>query len=740
MKAIGLLVWVGIGLTSARVWAASAPTNAHAPALTAEFSPSGGAYANDVKVELSAKRGTLRYTLDGTEPTTQSPAYAKPITLTATTVIKTRLWDSGQPLGPVLSQTFVLVSKDLAKFTSNLPLVIINTFGRGIDKENKAPSSVRFIDVSGGQSSLLGPANFDGRGLVNYRGNSSLRYVKRSYAFKTRDDNGKSHDIPILGFPADNDWILYAPYPDKTLLRDVLAYDLFHQMGHYSSRTKFVEVFVNESGGKLTKRDYKGVFVLEEKIKRGKDRVNIQKLGTNDNTTPNITGGYIFKKDHETMMGQVMPTEDGWPNMMGGNSSSRPGYPTGPGGFPADPKGFLSARGTSGSNRVGRNPPRPVQVEEQFRRLPERNNLGQPGAPGVTFDGPPPAPRRPQEAQPQIEQAPMRVWTPANNPPQEAPFLSRLIQSFTRPSMPGMSTAQEVFFTSRGSQFYYVEPKPEEITPAQKAWLGNHLNQFEKVLYGPDFKDPDEGYAAYIDVDSFIDQHFLVEVTKNIDGFRFSTFFHKDRGGKIKMEPVWDWNLSFGNANGKQGWLPEYWYWPQLDDQQYSWYRRLFDDPDFGQRYVDRWGQLRTNVFAVSNMQARIDAMVAQLGEATARNFERWPILGKKVWPNYYVGRTYEDEINWMKDWIARRVNWIDRQFVAAPTLSRRGGKSGDNAVLSAPAGTIYYALDGTDPRLSGGAVSSKARVYDGTIALPQNAHLIARVQFENRWSPPAKL
>jgi hypothetical protein len=436
------------------------------------------------------------------------------------------------------------------------------------------------------------------------------------------------------------------------------------------------------------------------------------------------------------MMGPVMPTEDGWPNMMGGNSSLRPGYPTGPGGFPGDPKGFLSARGSSSSNRSGRSPPRAITGEDQFRPVPNRNNPGQPGQPVVTFDVPP---LPPSEVKVPTEE-PVRIWTPANNPQPEAPFLSRLIQSFSRPSMPAMPSVQEIFFTSRRSQFYYVEPKPEEITPAQKAWLVNHLNQFENVLYGPDFKDRDEGYAAYIDVDSFIDQHILVEVTKNIDGFRFSTFFQKDRGGKIKMEPVWDWNLSFGNANGKQGWLPDYWYWPQLDDQQYSWYRRLFEDPDFGQRYVDRWGQLRTTVFAVSNIDARINALVAQLGEATARNFERWPILGKKVWPNYYVGRTYEDEINWMKDWIGKRVNWIDRQFVTAPTIARHGGKSGDSATLSAPAGTIFYALDGTDPRLPGGAVSPKAHVYDGAITLPETAHLIARVQFENRWSPPVKL
>ena len=710
---------------SPRADAAQSTTNAHATSLVAEFSPSSGVYASELKVELATKRGVVRYTVDGTEPSAQSPAYSKPIPITATTVIKTRLWESSQPLGPVHSQTFVVAGKDLEKFTSNLPLVIINTFGQGIDKENKAPSSVRFIDVKSGRSSPLGPADFDGRGLINYRGNSSLRYMKRSYALKTRDDAGKSQEVSLLGFPQDSDWVLYAPYPDKTLLRDVLAYEMFNQMGRYTSRTKFVEVFVNESGGKLSKRDYKGVFVLEEKIKRSKDRVNLQKLSTNDNAEPNITGGYIFKKDHESMMGNVMPTEDGGPNMMGGNSSSRSGYPTGPGGFPADPKGFMPSRGSGRSSRSG------ARFEDRLRTITERDNLPPPAGPVVTFDGQPP--HAPPEAQRQMQLQIERGVTPANGPRPEASFFSRLIQSFGRPGMPSV---QEIFYTGRGSQFYYVEPKPEEIIPAQKAWLVDHLNQFENVLYGPDFKDPTRGYAAYIDVDSFIDQHLLVEVTKNIDGFRFSTFFQKDRGGKIKMEPVWDWNLSFGNANGKQGWLPEYWYWPQLDDQQYSWFRRLFEDADFGQKYVDRWGQLRTTVFAVSNIHARIGALVAQLGEATTRNFQRWPILGKRIWPNYYVGRSYEEEVNWMKDWIATRVTWIDRQFVAAPTVARGEGK----ATLSTLAGTIYYALDGTDPRLPGGAVSSKARVYDGAIALPGNARLVARVQFENRWSPPAKL
>src|SRR5206468_10799907 len=195
--------------------------------------------------------------------------------------------------------------------------------------------------------------------------------------------------------------------------------------------------------------------------------------------------------------------------------------------------------------------------------------------------------------------------------------------------------------------------KATHITAAQRAGLTNHVNRLEQLLAGADFRNPTNGYASMIDVDSFIDQHIIVEATKNIDGFRFSTFFSKDRGGKIRMEPIWDWNLSLGNARGKQGDLTEHWYWPQLDDEQYSWFRRLFEDPDFAQRYVDRWAQLRTNLFATANLLRRIDGLAEQLKEAQARNFGRWEIMGVDIVPNYFVGNSYGEEVDWMKDWIS---------------------------------------------------------------------------------------
>ena len=93
-------------------------------------------------------------------------------------------------------------------------------------------------------------------------------------------------------------------------------------------------------------------------------------------------------------------------------------------------------------------------------------------------------------------------------------------------------------FARQAGQFFLVEPDPDKIAVEQSHWLQKHLNEFETVLYGEDFADPKKGYAAYIDAASFIDYHLLVELTKNVDGYRFSTFFSKDREGKIKMEPV----------------------------------------------------------------------------------------------------------------------------------------------------------------------------------------------------------
>jgi len=713
-------------------------------AVLPTFSPDGGVFAENISLQLKspAPGVVIRFTLDGAEPTAASPAYSRALDLRSSAVVRARAFDEKGNPGPVATRTFTLLGDDVRGFSSHLPIVIINTFGLAVEHVERLRASVRFIDAAKGHTTLAQTPDFDGRADLWYRGKSSLRYLKRSYGLKLRDDAGKAQSASVLGFPKDSDWILYAPYPDKSLVRDVVAYDLSRQMGHYASRTRFVEVFANEQGGKLSMRNYMGVFVLEEKIKRSTNRVNIAKLGTNDLTEPNITGGYLVKKDHGDEMRNVEPTWDGRPNFGGGNSGSRYGYPTGPGGFPADPRGFLppvggsreATRGWEDAN-VQPAPGGPRQQQESKSWIDGvRSFLG----------GERPAPER-TERQPTVrrndEPFPLVPGGPEGIPSDRSRRSVTRGNTMVWDARTGRAiisnSAEEVFYTSRRNELYYVEPDADEITPAQKNWLRAYFNEFERVLYGPNFRDPTNGYAAYVDPLSFIDHHLMVEVTKNIDGIRFSTYYSKDRGGKLKMEPIWDWNLSFGNANGKQGQYSEYWYWPQLDDSQYSYFRRLFEDPDFAQRYVDRYAELRAGIFSISNINACIDRHVAAIGEAHVRNFKRWPILGRRVWPNAFIGQTYEDEVNYMKDFTRKRLDWIDRQFVAAPVLA---SKAGTVAGLSAAAGSkIYYPLDGTDPRASGGAFSANAKEATGTFKLPDGARLVARTFYNGRWSAPVR-
>jgi hypothetical protein len=113
--------------------------------------------------------------------------------------------------------------------------------------------------------------------------------------------------------------------------------------------------------------------------------------------------------------------------------------------------------------------------------------------------------------------------------------------------------------------------------------------------------------------------------------------------------------------------------------------------------------------------------------------------LGRSVYPNNYVGRTFGDEVNYLKEWIEKRIEWIDQQFLTAPSLSFAAGADRSRSlVLRALAGKIYYTLDGTDPRAPGGAVASSARVFSEPLMLDTNAVVFCRAYQDNRWSYPA--
>jgi len=792
--------------------------------------PRGGVFLSNVTVTLTSAVKEIRFTLDGSDPTTNSALYAAPLLLTNTSLIKARAFASPTNGTALAAEAFTFIDTNATNFSSTLPLVVLNFFGKPLPTPSNALHWMQIFNAPANQRvTLTTTSEFAGAVKLKRRGYTSLRYPKMSLAVETVDASGDETDVSLLGMPADNDWVLYAPYVDRTLMRDVLAYELSNRLGHYASRTRFVEVFINDSTNRLARAHYAGVYVLEEKVKVAPHRVAVHKMSPKDEAEPNLSGGYLFKKDHLEKAGDL--PADGPARARAPILAAR--APTGPGGFPAlaaaffpplDPPAFSNAISivtnsvaitnvVSGTNVILAPPT--VSVVRSNTILSTNlvsvtnavigTNLlvatNYPVATNVTVTSKTIVATNPVVAA-QAVAATNTVATTNQIDGQTAVITTsatvttsttyrtnfvvvtntlaltnvavvtnvvvttnalvvtnavissvtvivtnrvrvtnhfRLAPAELSPYAEKLAASGEGFISSQTNAFFFVEPKPAKITPAQRAWLTNYVNRLEAALYGPDFRNPTNGYAAFIDVDSFIDHHLFVEATKNIDGFRFSTYFQKDRGGKLKIDPVWDWNLSFGNAKGKQGYLHDRWYWPQLTDQQYSWYRRLFEDPDFGQRYVDRWAQWRTNVFATSNLLARIDALTAQLKEAAARNYERWPILGDTVDPEYFAGKTWEDDLRYMKTWVTNRLAWMDAQFVPPPVVTRAPAPAAPtNAiVISAPAGQVYFTTDGSDPRHTNGAVSSAAQVYQTPVPVKKPAKIVARARNGNVWSSP---
>jgi subtilisin-like proprotein convertase family protein len=181
--------------------------------------------------------------------------------------------------------------------SSNLPIVIINTGGVAIPNEPKIDALMGIIyNGVGVRNYLTDPFNnYNNKIGIEIRGSSSSSFPQKSYGLETRDVNGTQKDTMILGMPVEHDWILYAPYDDKTCMRNVLSYDIANKTGHYASRTQFCELIINGQ--------YKGIYVMMEKIKRDDNRVSIAKLLPTDITGDDLTGGYIIKVDRDDGVG-----------------------------------------------------------------------------------------------------------------------------------------------------------------------------------------------------------------------------------------------------------------------------------------------------------------------------------------------------------------------------------------------------------------------------------------------------
>ena len=189
---------------------------------------------------------------------------------------------------------------ELADFSSEVPIIVLRTEWPGPVSRSKSYSSFR-MEVYEPKGNTLarvadGPSLTTPVGL-RLHGMVSRQFPKLSYRLQLQDENAESRAQPLLGMPGSADWVLQGPWLDKSLIRNAFSYDLARAMGCSGMRTRPCEVFLSTAGHAIREGDYVGVYQLTEQIERGPERVDVMKLGAEENSEEAISGGYILACD-----------------------------------------------------------------------------------------------------------------------------------------------------------------------------------------------------------------------------------------------------------------------------------------------------------------------------------------------------------------------------------------------------------------------------------------------------------
>ncbi len=261
------------------------------------FSAPSGIFRDAIPVTLSTTvaGAEIRYTTDGTAPTASSTLYSASLSLTESTRIRAQAFVGGAAQGTPSAAIYIASTIDA---THDLPILVLDSYGSGeldtVEREWVEVGVLAFELVDGSASLSDSPsiANLAG---FHIRGNSSAMFDKKPYRVELRDQAGDDRDCALFGMPAESDWALVPPHPDKALIRNPFVYSLGREMGMQAPRFALAEVYVNLDGTPLVADDYQGVYQIVEIIKNQKDRLDLHQLKETDVTEPDVTGGYIFK-------------------------------------------------------------------------------------------------------------------------------------------------------------------------------------------------------------------------------------------------------------------------------------------------------------------------------------------------------------------------------------------------------------------------------------------------------------
>ncbi len=430
------------------------------------------------------------------------------------------------------------ISKSQNFTDSNLPIVVITTdlntttnLPLEIEDVNRVLGSMKIIKHSDGSRNFLtdintiGFLNYNGRINIETRGSSSQSLPKKSYSLTTLlANNINNNNVSLLGMPSENDWILNSLAFDPSLIRDYLAYNLSRQMGNYATRTQYCEVVVNG--------EYRGLYLLQEKVKADSNRVDVTKITTSDLTSPNLSGGYITRADRGTV-----------------------------------------------------------------------------------------------------------AWSTVN-------------------------------YLAQNTNYVHELPSPTNVLPAQNNYIHSQFEDLQTAITANNASLLN-GYTTIIDIPTFVDFMVSNEFAANVDGYQLSTYFHKDRNGKLRAGPIWDFNLTLGNDLFAWGYNRSFintWQFSNGDNEGSKFWTDLYANPEFKCYFSKRFHDLIQPGQPMNETvrNAFIDNTILLLGEAMVRENQKWNTI-----PNNPL------EISTLKTWMNDRTTWMTTNLgsysacsnVSTPTL-----------------------------------------------------------------------
>lgn len=214
----------------------------------------------------------------------------------------------------------------------------------------------------------------------------------------------------------------------------------------------------------------------------------------------------------------------------------------------------------------------------------------------------------------------------------------------------------DVYFETEKTGLLFNIKDPDVVKGSPEYdWIKEYLDRAEAALYGADFTDPEKGYAAYLNVDTYVDWYVISEITKTNDASLYtSCYMNIERGKKLNMGPIWDFDICMGNTkwNGDGDRGPEgYW------NRESPWFKRMLEDPAFVAKVKERIAYFRANL---QPLLTGMDQTAEYAAASVVADNRLWHNLAPEGTSDTEVRKIFLQEVAAMKEWLTRRLDWLN--------------------------------------------------------------------------------